>query len=1750
LKVTGSFIVKGEMENDFYGPIHFEDGSDLQTLDVRQSLHSDVVIDTRGKVKLKSDLQTGGDIRVQSGSFVARNKNISCGAFIGKGRQERKIDLEASVVEVEEWDFSGTENLSLPSSDYSLVLKDNFNQRNFKSSDELNYGSIATKSLKSSFTFSTVVSDATCYSSEDGSIEITVNGGTSPFDYEIFEGATTDIDSRIGFVEDKTSNTHTFTGLEQGTYMLRITDGDGDKQARTEDVGSPEPFKIDSVRVIKDLTCYDSKDAWFEVEVSGGTEPYSYTWEWKEEFGDPYILLGNDSVEKNIGRGFVLVSVDDAQGCGIASQEIYFETDGQKSEHIPDSISIDGLTVTDACEVADDGTVSITASGGTGDLDFYLVDESTGDPIPVSGYDEDGDFFGLAPGTYETWVIDENGCTKQGPDAVVGTIEAVSITAQPTDRTVCAGTGATFTVTAEGTNLGYQWQFYDGSSWQDLSDGGDISGATASDLTISNTDNTDEANYRVVVSGDCGPDQTSNEVSLTVNDATAITAQPTDQTVCAGSNVTLSLTAQGTSLSYQWQSDAGGSWQDLSDGGEISGATTSDLTLSTVELSDAADYRCVVTGDCGIETSDVATLTVDPATEITSQPSDKTVCEGEDVVFATEATGSGSLNYQWQSNRSGSWQDLINGGDISGADTKTLTLSEVDTTYQGDYRCIVTAGCGSDTTLEAGLTVNWFSINIGQPSPFSVDPSTTKITVSIEVEDHVWIHDLGYYLISPTGDRIRLGAPGTSCFVNRKASNLTFTTSATDTFNVCDGPASLTGTYEIAGSIAPLAGSDPANGAWKIRLEDTQNWTSDTYAGYIKNASLSFTDAHDVNGETVTVEYTGTDIDLPILERSSLASAPPAVTEYNMPTELTTLCHGECNAIAVASNNGGIPPYTYEWSDVPDFSNIIATGDTANLCAGTYYLRGTDALGCVDIDSVEVNEPEEIIIDSLDIISVTDLNGCYGDSIAEVRDSAYGGTGLLRYTLIRDPFGAVDTVGVNTSGDFTGLPGGEYLLEVTDDNNCLKDTLFTIDRPDSLEIINESFTPLSAQGATDGSIDVDAAGGTPPLSYVLHQILPADTVALDTTANGEFGGLGKGTYYVEVFDVNDCGRIQSSDFYISSLQIDFTVRPVTCALDSNGRVIAEVIGGIAPLRYEWTSWGGDTLRITEGMQVKDTLSPVAGGRYVLNVTDDTGNNKRDTATVFEPDPLEIVNIIPDTLSSASASDASITINATGGNDSIIFEITNLNVTTYLERDTIESVNDSASAQFSNLEAGLYEITVYDEKGCGYDVDSTHVIHYELTVSKEDILCNGQNNGLAVASISGGTNPFTYDWGIATHTIDYRVDSLTNRSDGWYYVTVTDANGFALTDSVEIIAPPPLTATAVTEQANCPYSHIAVGGDDIGSIQLSTSGGVPFGDPDNRYHYYWEEIGDTIPGKDSLVGIKGGDYQVRIIDQNGCTLEKSINVPQVTGNEISVGYGGVVDSICHGSSVAFYVETSQNADSLMWEGMGTSYVLADDLDTLKQVQTSDEVYTLRARNDACILVDSFSVALYPTIGLSIDEMDEVPDGKIRLKENITTKQLAANVSNSSVEATYLWQPGDFFNPVDQLETELSVEKMRQQELAQQMIQVIGTTAHCIETDSAMVQLIPNVEPSNAFSPNGDGTNDRWHIRYAEQYEQIEVVVFNRWGVEVFRTKPYRNGEGWNGRTSKGKELPSGTYYYVIDTHESGIMPLSGTVTIVR
>lgn len=281
------------------------------------------------------------------------------------------------------------------------------------------------------------------------------------------------------------------------------------------------------------------------------------------------------------------------------------------------------------------------------------------------------------------------------------------ITTHPSSQSVTAGQPVTFNVAANGsTPFGYQWQ----------RNTVDIGGANSSSYTISTTAGADDgAKFRCVVTNAFGT-ATSNEATLTVNVPPSITTHPSSQTVAQGQPVTFNVVASGDpTLNYQWQRNMV----------NIPGATSpSYMIAATVFADNGAKFRCVVSNGFGSANSNEATLTVTAPPNITTQPSDQTVAQGQPVTFSVAATGSATLSYQWQRNQ-------VN---IPGATSPGYMIAATAFTDNGaKFRCVVTNGFGSATSSEATLTVNLppgitthpssQTVTTGQPVTFTVSAS-------------------------------------------------------------------------------------------------------------------------------------------------------------------------------------------------------------------------------------------------------------------------------------------------------------------------------------------------------------------------------------------------------------------------------------------------------------------------------------------------------------------------------------------------------------------------------------------------------------------------------------------------------------------------------------------------------------------------------------------------------------------------------------------------------------------------------------------------------------------------------------------------------------------------------------------------------------------------------------------------------------------------------------------------------------------
>jgi hypothetical protein len=271
-------------------------------------------------------------------------------------------------------------------------------------------------------------------------------------------------------------------------------------------------------------------------------------------------------------------------------------------------------------------TFSVSASGSVSGYQWQL---STNSGSSWSNVSNGGAYSGATANTltissvsagmsgYQYRCIVSSNCASpvNSNTATLTLMSAPSISSNPSSATVCQNGNATFSVTASGSNISYQWQLStnSGSSWSNISNSGMYSGATTGALTITGaTTLMNSYQVRCQVSGSCTPPAVSNAATITVNAKTTVTSQPSDVTVFYNTsrNAAFSTSATGTgTITYQWQENTGSGWNNLSNTGIYSGVTTTTLAITGASLNmDSYKYRCVATGTCGSDTSSSAVM--------------------------------------------------------------------------------------------------------------------------------------------------------------------------------------------------------------------------------------------------------------------------------------------------------------------------------------------------------------------------------------------------------------------------------------------------------------------------------------------------------------------------------------------------------------------------------------------------------------------------------------------------------------------------------------------------------------------------------------------------------------------------------------------------------------------------------------------------------------------------------------------------------------------------------------------------------------------------------------------------------------------------------------------------------------------------------------------------------------------------------------------------------------------------------------
>ncbi|WP_433831012.1 MBG domain-containing protein [Flavobacterium anhuiense] len=1073
---------------------------------------------------------------------------------------------------------------------------------------------------------------------------------------------------------------------------------------------------------------------------------------------------------------------------------------------------------------------------------------------------------------YKYQVIVSGGCTPSATSnsATLTINSAPSITTQPsvTPITVCDGNTATISVTASNAT-GYQWYVDQGAGFNPVPNSFPYSGMNTNTLTITGaTAALSGYIYRVVASGNCTPNATSNNVALIVNSSPSIIAQPSSKVTCAGENTIFSVSASNAT-GYQWQVEKGQGFENISDNATYSGTTTATLSITgTTSALNGYLYRAVANGTCTpITVSNNASLTVKSIPAITADPSSITICSGGNATFSV--TASNATAYKWQVDQGNGlgFLDVPSGSFYSGFNTPTLIINGAPPTFNGyKFRAIASGSCTPAATSNvATLTVKYINIVTAQNNILCFGSSTGFATASVTGGVGAYTYSWSNGASSASISGLIAGTYTVTVSDEGGCSN-----TASVTIGQPSSPLTLT-----AGTVTNVSCYGGANGTAEVIASGgtpglTYSWNTSPIQSTATARGLA------AGTYTVTVK----DGNQCVKTLDFEISAPPALVLTQGPITHVS-CKGGANGTATVIVADGKPNYSYSWNTNPVQTTATATG----LTAGTYTVTVSDNNTCTKTLPFTIKEPAilDATISKTDVLCrnsatgtatvsptggsgtytylwspsggtaatatglaignytclITDFNGCsISKTILVDQPSALSVTGNFTNATCSSggdatvfPSGGVGqykylwTPGNETTQTISNLTAGNYSCLITDANGCTITKTFTIGTTNTLVALATQ-QDVKCNGAHTGSASVVPSGAAGPFTYAWS---PSGGNG-DTATN-----LAAGNYSVTITAGNGCSIVKN--FTItepSAIVITKTGQTnVSCPTGSNGSLSVHVTGGSGGYKYLWAPSGGTAA----------TALGITAGTYTLTVTDGNGCVKTENYTITEPDALK-PTISKTDVSCNGASNGSATVTVTGGTGAY----------TYLW-----APSGGTAATAAGLSAGTYTVTIKDANLCQttttVKIDEPSAL--TAAISKTDVLCNKANNATATVTASGGAGNYTYSWSPSGGT----AATATGLSPNMYTVTVTDQNGCFITRTIKIIEPSPLSATQSHTDVKCN------GGND-GAASIIVSGGT------GTYNYLWAPSGGTAA---TATGLTAGTYTVTVTDENNCSIAEIVNV---------------------------------------------------------------------------------------------------------------------------------------------------------------------------------------------------------------------------------------------------------------------------------
>jgi hypothetical protein len=796
----------------------------------------------------------------------------------------------------------------------------------------------------------------------------------------------------------------------------------------------------------------------------------------------------------------------------------------------------------------------------------------------------------------------------------------------------------------------------------------------------------------------------------------------------------------------------------------------------------------------------------------------------------------------------------------------------------GIYTIEVTdsSGCSSTVTADVRQNIPFVVTAVGSPTTCGLQNGVVVVTTPIPGATYELLEASTLQLILDPQPNVRFdGVPANTYYVRVTdplgcsaftdplliggSSNTLRIQSVTPGTVECNG-STTTVAIQLQGGLAPfsytlLVGSTAINGVSPLPFFTVNNVPAGRF-------SLTVTDQ---NGCSAPNSFSGT------------ISQPTPVVGLNPVFQQSNCATGQ-QAEARIQPSGGTPPYVVSLNGGPFTSQTIyriADG----LQVGLNTLRIRDANGCLSPEySGTINPSNEVVIQQ----AVSNPTLCNGQTNGSIDVFISGGQAPYTYFLNGVQQGPA---GPELNRTFTDLPAGTYTVLILDGNGCFggpRDVVVN-DAP-LLRVVSVTGRAPSFCGGLDGSLTINAAGGTGELNYQIRE----SSFESPFQSDPEFLALPTNFYTVVVVDANEC-RAETTYALNDNgapeiLNVSFT-NPL-CANDPNlnatGQIIISTTLPVNPVYYSINNLLGPFVSSTTGSY---TFTNLTAGTYpvVVSTTNDLLGCRAFYGPVrlAAPAPITVsLESIRQPICGANPQPGSITLAATGGTGQLFFGI----------RDEGFSSNPTLSGLYPR--PGGIPVQVRDQNGCTVNGGNIFLFNPSGLTMPAPIVtgptCGGGMGRIRVTPTSG-TLPRQYFLnGVLQATNSNTFYEYTNLMGGIYDVEVRDATGCRVQTRVVMA-----DVAAVTISTNPPTC-----GQANGSIVLEMSGIGPY-----RYSFtgraYTANIlngpqivsGGPVTGQSSPITIpnlRPGVYDVEIRDESdpaACVLTRTVRLFNTGGPSI-------------------------------------------------------------------------------------------------------------------------------------------------------------------------------------------------------------------------------------------------------------------------